>query len=321
MVWPFTSGSKTKTKISRDIENKVVNQSTLNQLNQITSQTTYNATIKSGQSCNQSTDCYQEVDYTNIKSKGKVIIHTGQTGSVTVSYDCLQQSNTVLSISNSISSKLYDAIANNVDQKTLDILNSYVKQKAGTGWASMPWSSSSTDYQQNDVVKNVVDNNTTVNLKNLITIRTAFNIATSNFTTSLQKTMCSQIAKYKNITGEAGVDIDTFQTDTVKSVSSTIQDTNLSINLTNSLADDVGLNINNDTKADNKASDKDIVDQEAETRGIDDVINAILGPLNNLIKELGEFAVVGGVGLVSSSLLISCCCLLMIIIIIYMMSK
>jgi len=275
-------------------------------------QTTFNSTQKSSQICSQVGECSQSFTISNVKAKGNITIHGNQTQNLTVNYNCIQTDTFNQTVSNDISNKLYSEMTNNLTADIMTQLENTLKTKAKTGWGSM--FPATADSAINQKVNDYIQNNSDVNIKNLLKIRTFYNILISSFSNALQKTGCNQIANWTNIQSTNGsIDLSDFQSQSVNIVAKVIQQTQMDTKLTNDITNDLDLTVNNDAQVKDGTSTINYDDTSATSEGIDKLLQAIFGPIEELLKLLG----LAGTGVsVISSLSSLCFCFIIVLLIV-----
>lgn len=285
----------------------IVNQSDINLLNKTVNNLTVDMMIESAKSCSSSIVQNQDQIIGSITAGGKSNISLTQEQAAKLDFSCLQKDNVQFDIINKITDTMKNQINNTNNSEVLNKMVANVQAKAQDQWGSFPWSGSKSDVNINQEVNTFVQNNTKVNLSNVVENASFANFKTKLASDCIGKIIQSQKQIIGSIAAEDQAVIALTQKQAADALIKCVQDSNIAQQIVTDVVKFVGLNleIQNDTKSDtNLAADGKA---ESETQGF---FQGVSGFFTGLFSGFGSYG-----PMLSSLLIFFCCCLFCLVII------
>lgn len=303
---------------------KVVNQSDLNLLNSTLNNTIVNTVVQTVQSCSQQMISSQNLVVANVHTTGSININTTQEQQTYLNFSCAQNSTTLSAVNAALTSQIMAAIQNNFSNNVLSQFNTLAAANAQNQFGSAGSSNSSTSTNQSN--KSTVKTTTNQNLQNLVTNNVTSNFTDQTFNSCLAQVISTQTTVLTNLSGSS-FNFTSNQDQAIQVYTNCVQSSGVANQITSSLANTLGLQVNNNvaTTATTELKAESVSESTAGGifQGLGDLIaapiNALLAPLNNLLSDLGlsslSGALSGIIGLSSSSCL--CICIIIIIFVLF----
>ncbi len=300
-------GAHSKSEINTNVKNQTINQSVLNEVNKMITDISVNNTQISSNTCSDTTDTSQILEFKDLVAKGSITIKTGQEMDAQMNFNCIQKTSFETQLTNDLTNKIMNEVQDILTADNQTLIKGNADASAKEGWGTLPWADASAKSKVSTEVSNIVANQSDDNVTNVVRNSIAYTVAQHQFSDCLSKAIASQIQKFKDLKAGADITIDAIQKESIRTIAKCIQDSDFSSSMTNQIATGLGLTINNDTKVDNGTKEYLKTHVKTEDKGL---FGALFGPLNNLIKQFGT---TGAVVVAGSSLLSSVCFCLIII--------
>lgn len=304
-------GTSSKSAITQESNNLVVNKNAVNALNQQLNTVQVNTIMKEAQSCSANIDQNQLVQSKGLKSAGKLTINISQLQHSNLSFSCLNTTAVRNDIANQMAANIMQNLTTNTSADLLNQLGSVASTQAQSGGLTLPGIGPSS---QSDISQIVKSSNVTENIKNITAI--VNNAITNNFTSDNVKKCVSMVAQaqavvFENTQGEE-VDFIVNQQQAADLITQCVNNNNVSQNITSGLMQFFGISATDTTTT--KMETKAEATAESSSRQLG-IIEELGNSMANLIKApfqaIGDaFSGLGTIGKVISFILVCICCIL-----------
>ncbi|ARF09574.1 hypothetical protein Indivirus_1_197 [Indivirus ILV1] len=308
-------GSHSRATADLQSNTVIVNQTDIALLNKTVNTLTVNMMIDIAKSCGATIAQTQGQTIGTIVAGGKSTVNVGQDQTAKMSFSCLQKDSVQMDIINKITDTLKAQLANTNNSEVLNKMSANLQAKASDQWGSFPWGGASSEVDIKQKVNTYVNNNTKIDLKNVVE-----NASYANFTTKIAASCIGKIIQEQNqavgaIIGGDSSTINLTQSQAADMVMSCVQQADLAQNILSDVVKftDLNLQIKNDTNVENKmeAEGESIKTKQGFFQAISsffsDIFDSVLGSLK---KFLGPY---GGIiaGLVVLAFFCVCCLLIL----------
>lgn len=308
-----TCGDKAESKSKQKIENKYVNESTLNLINQTSNSVIVNTIVKNAKSCSASLLQDQTIIIEDIKVKGDFNVTAVQDLKGMLSFSCIQQEDVYNEVANKMISQIladFNSITDNSSRNDLNaIANSKSEGEIGDFFSKNKDTKSKVDQK----IKNDFRTSTNRDIKSIVDYAVTSNFTSENISTCIAKATANQYIRVKRVSTGGNFIFAPSQKQAVDAIMSCLQASKITNKITNDIASFFDLKIRDDVRntTDNTAASEAI--SETITKGplgaIGDLFSGLFSPLTDLLAGLTGFKTQAA-GVVGSSLM---CCIIIIV--------
>lgn len=269
-------------RISNTIENRTVNKSDLEALNEQVNSFSSNSVTSAAAKCSASASASAAFKAGDIRVVGKgqrLQIDVDREQDVELTLDCLQQSIQEANIGNDIATSIMNNLTQTVSTDVMNKMVNEASSKLESGFLANPFAKASTKVTTN--LKNIQINETNRKLSNLISNTVENNVKTEDIKKCFLETTMAINDRIGNIDliGQDSEIILSFRSKQVsKSFASCKQLTEQTSEITNALATSLGLTIVDDTKTKTSTDVESKAKSEVKAVGLEGVIAAIFNP-------------------------------------------
>jgi len=312
--------SKSKSQITQDINNKYINNETINIVNKFITETFINISQTIVSNCTSSAIGRQNITINDLTAEGDIIISGNQKQQIYYDFQCMQQNDVKTEIANQLVDKLLQQLSTNVKNDLFNQMKASVDSKSKAGAISLPFTSSDADADVNQSINNELQNNIKKDLTNVMKTVTKATISQKFMNDCVGKVIAQQDFSVVGAKAGGSITIGVDQEQLIKTFTNCIQASNIGTRLITDAAYTAGIDV--EGGYDNKV--KNVHDAQAEASAetqsvIDELSNLLTSVLDAIIPDFGLIgSSVIGSSISSSSL---CCCFFLIILLIPMISR
>jgi hypothetical protein len=302
------NSSSSNSAITSEQDNTVINQSTINSVNELYNKAVVNMTVQTVQKCSSSLIQSQNITLSNLKIAGNITFDIQQWQDALVDFSCVQKEAVKQDVVNQMTSQIMQDLQSSTSTDVFSKLNDQAAAASKTDFGSFPWAQSSSNSDVNQKIKNYISNQTTVNLQNVVSTSVY-----SNFTNLTESTCFAQIVQNQNITvqgvqGGGDLSFSANQKQSASMFAKCVQDMNVSNKIVNDVTTFLGIKVKNDTQT----------TAESEATASSTAESTTLGPLGSLADALSQLIPNFGLDIsmllpVCASLSLCCCCIILIL--------
>ena len=296
--------SSSKSAIKQESNTLVVNKSTINSLNQLTTSTSSNSIVKMLSSCKGEMTNINTLDFGGtLTISGGSSVTLNQSIKSDVNFKCLQQQSVQSQIKQEMSSAIYNALQNSVSNDILTQLDAQAQSASQAAFASLTSSKSDASVDTKSNTEIINQNEKTV--KNVIDMAVSNNFTQETINSCISSMLNQQIASFKSgvtVTDKSTLVID--QNIATSQIQSCIQNSSFSSDISNSLVQFFQLDIKDDTTT--AATTEQTGKAESESK-----VSGFFEDIGQMFKGIGEgLGSILGIGAIGTSSLYSssCCC-------------
>lgn len=313
-------GAGTSTSSVENINNQlIVNQSTIELMNQQNNSAVANTIIKNASNNTASIIQSQKLTIKNIKAKGDInLSNLSQLQQASLSFQGLNISQTTNDSSNAMLSSMMASLKSNIDNTTLAQMLANADAQVKSGALTIPGYNAS-DSSTTNISNTEIQNISNQKLQNIIN-----NSITNNFTSDTVNNCISTVANNQEIqigdlvSSDGSVNISAIdQNQAATAMVSCINQSGVSNKIMNDMANAFGIQIQEDKKNTATTEQTGTATATTETKGL-------LDGLAELLSSLFGGLLSGTASIVAVSSLLSlscCCCCIILIVIIFMIFK
>lgn len=289
--------SESKSSISQQNNTTIANNFNAKSVSEQINQQISNTTINSAKRCSSDINLQQAVNIKGLNVRGDFDFRTNQKQRAALTFSCVQSSEVRQSAGAEIITAFAQGISTSASSEALSAMQSAAQSQAKQGFGGIGYSSSDTNVNTISNVK--VDNNTNIDIHNLVK-----NIVENNFTSEDVQACTSQANNSQsvsiaevNIGGNAVIAVDQDQASEI--ISNCLQESSIGNNIVNNVLTKLGIQVesSNITKTASKSEAKS--ESKADTQGIGDGIGDIFRGFGDMFK--------------SPYMLMCCCCCFLVI--------
>ena len=312
--------TQSNSNIHQEQNQTVINQSTVNIVNQQLNSMVANAVIKDAQNCSAALGLSQNIELENISVEGDIVINSNQTQQATVNFDCVQASTVRNEVANEMISQIMAQLETSTSADILNQLDTLADQKTSSELGGSPFTQSSSNVEG---IQNYVQvSQTNKNIENVVKNAIEVSFTSDTLKECINKVIASQNFKAKGLTSSKGGAVLTINQDQAATmIASCIQNSDVGNQITNKVLGYLDITTKDDSQTKIEASNTASVTQSTTSKGISDIISSVGDALAAMLAALG-LSIAGPFVLVSSlssSFYLCCCCCCLILMLVMMM--
>lgn len=304
-----------KSSVTVEQNNTVINRSTINSVNKLYNSAVVNMTVQTVQKCSAALIQNQNITLENLDIKGDIKIDISQWQDALVDFSCIQKDEVKQDVVNKMTAQIMEDLQKSTSTDVFAKLNSQAMSNSKADFGSFPWAGASSDSTVNQKVTNYIENQTTVNLENVVSTSVYSSLTNLTESECFAKIVQSQNIGVRGIKGGGSFSFSADQKQSASMFAKCVQEMNVSSQIINDVTKFVGIKVKEDTKTTTETDATAGATAESTVLG---PIGAIGDALGNLIPNL-NFGDLGGLSAlipISASLTLCCCCLIVIFIVI-----
>lgn len=284
------AGSSSSAKIENEVKNNIINKSTLNQLSQMTLKAMVDVTVKNVQECGFVVMTGQQLGIGNIINVGQnQQVDISQKNFQMLNFDCLNKTETQSKIINDIIAQVAVDIGKKLTTQTQNNLTSKANARATNDFLGL--GPSNADADTKNKIKNKVENIDSKTIKNIVDIAISTNFTSENMAKCTSFVKSNQQIIVKNIINAGASQLITIAQDTqVQLFQKCVQESGVTTNISNKMANFYGLKVRDDTSTSVENTVTAAADAVAENLGpigsIGSAIGNALSPITDLLNSL-----------------------------------
>lgn len=309
-----SSATSAITQVSNTL---VVNKSSLDYLNQLTTSTTSNNIVNILSSCKGEMTNINVLDFggtLNISSGSNVTLN--QNIKSTVNFKCLQQQSVQSQLVQNMSTTIYNALQNSVSNDVLTKLDAQAQAASQSAFLSLSGSKANAEVNTNSNTQIINQNDKTV--KNVINMAVTNNFTQDTVNACISSMLNKQIATFKggaNVTSGSTLTIN--QDIATTQVTDCIQNSSFSSDITNSLVQFFQMDIKDDTSSQATTEQTSTATSESKASGFFEDIGEMFKGIGEGLGSLLGIGTIGTSAMYSSSSCCSLICCIIFIVILY----
>jgi len=302
-------GSESVSKAELVSNTAVLNQSTLNVLNQVSNKTAVDTMIENAKKCSASIAQTQTQEYGDITVSGGSKATLSQEQAAKLDFTCLQQDKVQNDVIQKMADTLNQAFTENTSTDLMNKLDSAIKQKTAADTTGFPWGGAKTSSDVKQKINVSVKNITANNIKSVVENSVSASFKNSNIQECIAVIVQNQKIKAGNLTVTDKSEFAASQLQNADLLAKCIQTADIATKVVSDVAAYAGLSM--EIKKDTKSIAESAVKTEQETvqkgilGGVAGIVDSIGGLLGNVFTGLG----MGLLAPLASPSLVSCCCL------------
>lgn len=315
--------SESKSDVSQNVTNTTINKSVLNNLNETMMNASYNTLFTDAKNCSNSVALNNLCKFDNIDANGDVVIGGDQSNTAKVDFTCVQTA----SAKNDMSAAMLQNLASQMESvngtSAAAALNAAASGSNNTG--ALTTSGGTTNSNTNTNTKNIVDNQTISNIRNVFEQNLNNNFTSETVAQCIGKTELSNELEAGNINAGGNVKINCIQQNSAEVIQQCEQ---LSSAINKSLsetANALGMSVVTASATEAKTEAKATSEAQNKATGliqdtgtaVSETVTAVGGALSETISATGTATskVVSSVGEVVSSYWTSCIAIFVVVVI------
>ena len=309
-----SSATSAITQVSNTL---VVNKSSLDYLNQLTTSTTSNNIVSILSTCKGEMTNINILDFggtLNISSGSNVVFN--QNIKSTVNFKCLQQQSVQSQLIQNMSTTIYNALQNSVSNDVLSKLDAQAQAASQSAFLSLSGSKSSAEVNTNSNTQIINQNDKTV--KNVINMAVTSNFTQETINSCISGMLNKQIASFGGGVNVTNASTFTINQDIATSqVQDCIQNSSFANGITNSLIQFFQMDVKDDTTSQATTEQTSTATSESKASGFFEDIGEMFKGIGEGLGNLLGIGSIGTSALYSSSSCCSLICCIIFIIILY----
>jgi len=304
-------GTESKAVVVNVANKMIINESTVNIVNQQLNTMVANAIIKDAKNCGAALAADQSINVKRIKVEGDIIIKANQKQKVQLSFGCVQASAVRNDVANDMVAKMMAGLETSTSTDVLEKLEAIADAKAKSELGSDPLGTKASSVSEQ--ISNYTQKTTThKNIENIVKNATESNFTSDTVQNCLSKIIAEQTVDVEDAESRKGnfiLEVD--QDQAVDMVMSCIQNSDVSQKITAQVLSDLKVETKDTSETKIVTEMKGKATASAESTGFAGMIKA----LGAMLAALGLGFISPIVALCSSvySSTISCCCCLLIV--------
>lgn len=287
-------GTQSTANVIQQFENNVLNQSTVNMLNEQINETIVNVSIDSVKNCSSAIIANQNITISGVNAGGNFIFDSKQAQNVVSDFSCIQTNEVRNDIVTNLVNQLSTQLQNTVDSSLINDLTANVASKSEAEWGALPWASSDANSNLEQVVTNNISNVSEKNIQNILKTSAEANFNQSFYDKCVSRVVAKQDVKLKDITVGGNVEIDVDQEQLIRTFTDCVQGSNVGSKIIEDVAFIADFDIVDDTSSTTETTAEGDVSAQAKQTGLASVIDAILGPLTAFFGNIGVLPLISG---------------------------
>lgn len=277
-------GNTASSEVNNVSNTLVVNNNTLNDLNEQINNFTTNTVMKNANICGSSAYNNQNFNLSGAKFNGNLNLGITQEMSSSLDFTCMTSSTVKSGIANGIASHILNLLNSNYTTSALAKMNANAKSEQESGLGSLNFGGANS--QANNTINFTNINNTHQNITNIVKNNIVNSLDLENTQSCITKAMSSQNINLADITVGGNANIQVVQNMIAKSVSSCVLNSSGTSNIVNNIMSDLGVVTHNtsETKSQSEASGESAASSKAG--GVAGVFGSIIGGVFGGIKGI-----------------------------------
>ncbi len=307
-------GAASTSKAALVSNTAILNQSTLNVLNQVTNKTAVDTMIENAKKCSASIAQTQTQEFGDITVSGGSSATLSQEQAAKLDFTCLQQDKIQNDVIQKMADTLDQAFKENTSTDLMSKLDANIKQKTAADTTGFPWGGANTNSDVKQTTNVNVKNTTANNIKSVIENSVSASFKNSNIQECIAVIIQNQKIKAGNVTVTDKSEFAVYQLQNADLLAKCIQTADIATKVVSDVAAYAGLSM--EIKKDTKSIAESAVKTEQDTTqkgilgGVAGVVDSVGGLLGNVFTGLG----MGLLAPLALPSLVSCCCLCCLII-------
>ena len=323
-------GSSSETNVRQEQNTTIVNQNTLNVLNEQINSTIVSQTVENVQSCSAALINNQNLVFKGVKTEGGDITITNimnQEGMV--DFSCVQNQDFHSDITASLVTDIMNTIQNNVDSDIMSQFDSIAENTSDQEFGSLPWGGADSATNVEQIVNNNIENTTNRTLENVIQNSVETNFTYKLFSECIGTVTNNQNFIFENVeTGGGAISLTNDISQSAQLLLSCTQGSNISNSITQNMVSALGVEVVDTTTTGTETVLATEATAQAKSAGIGSGISdaakgigtgvgTVIGSVGDAVGGLLSIPALGTMAGPSSSISSVICCLSLILIIVF----
>lgn len=307
--------STSKSAVRQEANKVIINESTVNIVNQQLTTMVANAIVKDAATCGADLLANQSVKIKKIKAKGDIKITGGQEQTVKLNFSCVQASKVRNDVANDMVAKMMAGLETNTSADILDKLEAMADAKTKQELGALGYGASDSKVESIQNYKQITKTNK--NIENIIKTSVETNFTSETVKNCLSKMVATQEVELDDL--EAGGDFvfEWNQKQAVEMIAECVQQSDVVQDITSKVLNDLKVETKDTSSTKVETEMKGKATSSTESTGFASMISAVTGLFASIFGAYASPFIACSSSLLS--LLYYCCCCFILIMVVVMM--
>lgn len=305
--------SESKASVHQELNQTVVNQSTINMVNTQLNNMVSSAIINDSKSCSAAINNNQSVKFVGLKATGDISIGVNQKQAAVLDFKCIN----VAKVRNDIANNMIQQMMGNLKSTTsVDVLNkldALAKSKAETQFSPNPFAASSGDSKIEQIQNFKSATISNKNIENVIKNAIEAKFTSNTVQNCIAKVSNSQTVEVIDIVSGGKINAVIEQEQGVTLLTQCVNNTDVGNQLTSALAGYLDIKVKDDTSTSATSEFGATTESEAKNKGVFEGIGSMIESVGTAVGSIFGVAGLAPFLSPSSSICLFCCICLFIL--------